>query len=58
MLLFFSILILHLRWFPRDYRAVIREENWANYPFKKKLYLYSADFDSTDSMLSFRDSPG
>ena len=23
---------------PRGYRAVVHEENWANYPFKRKLY--------------------
>ena len=32
--------ILHLGWFPRDYRAVVHEENWAKYPFKRKLYCH------------------
>ena len=30
---------MHLVWFPRDYRAVVHEENWANCPFKRKLYI-------------------
>ena len=33
--------LLHLGWFPRDYRAVVHEENWANCPFKRKLYFIS-----------------
>ena len=33
--------LLHLGRFPRDYRAVVHEENWANCPFKRKLYYYS-----------------
>ena len=35
----FKTWLLHLGWFPRDYRAVVHEENWANCPFKRKLYL-------------------
>ena len=30
--------IKYIKWFPRDYRAVVHEENWANHPFKRKLY--------------------
>ena len=36
----FKTWLLHLRWFPRDYRAVVHEENWANCPFKRKLYSW------------------
>ena len=35
---FFKTCLLHLGWLPRDYRAVVHEENWANCPFKRKLY--------------------
>ena len=35
----FKTWLLHLGWFPRDYRAVVHEENWANCPFKRKLYV-------------------
>ena len=41
---FIKTWILHLEWFPRDYRAVVHEENWANYPFKRKLYLVFMTF--------------
>ena len=34
----FKTRLLLLGWFPRDYRAVVHEENWANCPFKRKLY--------------------
>ena len=37
----FKTWLLHLVWFPRDYRAVVHEENWANCPFKRKLYLWT-----------------
>ena len=35
----FGLPVFHIGWFPRDYRAVVHEENWANYPFKRKLYI-------------------
>ena len=42
---FIKTWILHLKWFPRDYRAAVHEENWANHPFKRKLYLWHAIID-------------